>query len=95
MRWTQMNWLEVTRGTESSDRKAIWVVWDEARPHVWRDDLGVVRGDIAPLVEVLEADPNMPEWFKDCDEVIFPNIGIIFLGPTLATHDSHAAAQVL
>ena len=78
-----MNWIECMRATTAAEsRRAVWVTWDEARPHVWVND-GVVMGDIQDLVKALESDPELPEWFADCDEVVFPRIGVMFLGPVV------------
>ena len=82
-----MKWLNITRGTETTTRKGVWVSWSDATP--FHDLLLVngepVTGNMDRLVAELEADPNIPEWFKDCNEVVFPPFGIIFLGPEEGT----------
>lgn len=79
-----ISFAEIIRTTQSGDRLAVWVTWHAAEPFVTLTlEHRNVEGTVAGLVDELAKEPHIPAWFKDCDEVIFPPLGIIFLGPKL------------
>ncbi len=76
-----MNWLETERVTQTKHYKAILVYRNEI-PEDWQ--IKFIENPnfiIGKVYTAIIKDDGMPKWMKECNQAIFPNIGMIFLGP--------------
>ena len=76
-----MDWLETERITQTKHYKSVLVYRNEI-PEDWQikfmESPNLIIGKV--YADIID-DYGMPEWMQECNKAIFPNIGMIFLGP--------------